>query len=86
MQVGAKRARLMRVFEEFEILRQLIELGDVPPLTNQQVARFIVNAGELINDVADVCAQAIIPSATNINGHAHLLSATAACLSCAADG
>ena len=63
MQVGAKRARLMRVFEEVEILRQLIELGDVPPLTNQQVARFIVNAGDAA--ISDSLTRANNSSALN---------------------
>src|SRR5579864_9447092 len=77
MQMGAKRPRLMCVFEQLEILRKLIELRNVPPLANQQIVRFIVNARELIDDVADVGAQAIIPGATYIDGHAHVFLAPA---------
>src|ERR1700751_3041288 len=38
---------------------------------NQQIPRIVVNARKLIDDVADVSAQAVIAGATNINGHTH---------------
>src|SRR5260370_17958014 len=68
----AKSAWLMRIFQQLEIFRKRIELRHVTPLANQQVARFVVDARELIDDVANVGAQAVIPGTPYINGHAHL--------------
>jgi len=67
----AKRARLVGIFQQFEIIRKRIKLREMAPFANQQVPRIVVNARKLIDDVADVSAQAVIAGATNINGHAH---------------
>jgi hypothetical protein len=63
----------MSVFEELKIVRESVEFSQVAPLANQQITRAIIDARELIHDVADVGAQAVIPGATDIDGHTHIV-------------
>ena len=58
VEVGAERAGGVRVFQQFEISGESVELREMAALADQQVARAIIQPRELVHDVADISVAA----------------------------
>ena len=79
VQVRVKGPGLVRVFEQLEICGQRIEFLEVPAAGRSAgIRESWSSARKLVDDVADVGAEAVVAGAADIDGHAHRCAALSA--------